>query len=103
MFQQKIQNIKEEQKKYLINILEYHYLIEALLFKLQKANKDQIEYVTDGINTIDIYILKDKNIKEIRLPYFDENLQIWKNKLYNIDEIKRSTSNQIIYYIKPQI
>ena len=103
MFQQKIQNIKEEQKKYLINILEYHYLIEALLFKLQKANKDQIEYVTDGINTIDIYILKDKNIKEIRLPYFDENLQIWKNKLYNIDEIKRSTSNQIIDQYKIEI
>ena len=103
MFQQKIQNIKEEQKKYLINILEYHYLIEALLFKLQKANKDQIEYVTDGINTIDIYILKDKNIKEIRLPYFDENLQIWKNKLYNIDEIKRSTSNQIIDQYKIKI
>ena len=96
MFQQKIQNLKEQQKKYLIDNSEYHYLIEALLFKLQKTYQGEVEYVSNGINRIDIYILKDKNIKEIRLPHFDKDFQIWKNKLYTIDELKMSKPNQII-------
>ena len=102
MFQQKLQNIKEQQKKYLIDNSEYHYLIEALLFKLQKTTQGEIEYVSNGINKIDIYIVKDKNIKEIRLPYFDKNFQIWKKKLYTIDELKKSKPKQIIdqYTIK---
>lgn len=102
MFQQKIQNINEQRKKYLIDSSEYHYLIEALLFKLQKTNQGKIEYVSNGINRIDIYIVKNQNLKEIRLPYFDKDFQIWKNKLYTIDELKMSKPKQIIdqYNIK---
>ena len=96
MFQKKIQKINEEQKKYLIDNSEYHNFIEARLFKLQESNRDKIRYVSNGINKIDIYIIKGENIKEIRLPYFDKNLQIWKNNLYNIDELKKSKTNQII-------
>ena len=102
MFQQKIQNIKEQQKKYLIETSEYHYFIEALLFKIQKSTQGEIEYISNGINRIDIYIVKDKNIKEIRLPYFDKDLQIWKKKLYTIDELKTCKPKRIIdqYIIK---
>ena len=98
MFAKKINQLQMDKVQYFIEEQEYHYLIEILLFKEQKKTFGKIEYNSNGVNIIEINILKSENVQSIRLPWFDSNLKIWKSKLYTIEEIEQNPKSLIDKY-----
>lgn len=98
MFTTKFEGMKKQQLNYLKTETEYHYLIEALLFKEQKQCFGSIEYVTNGFGSIEINVLRSKNIKQISLPIYDSTMFVWKSMSFSIDYIKKYPRHLIDKY-----